>query len=312
MKLNWLLKRFSAPALICGVLLVLVLLLAGCLALPPAAPVTEPASPPVAAPAPEPEPASAPQGQLLAAFFDVGQGDCALISTGGHHMLIDAGNPGQDELILGYLAAYGVTRLDYLVATHPHADHIGAMAAVVYQMEQIGEVLMPQAVNTTATFEKLLIALEQRDFPVTVPQAGDTYQLGEAVIKVVAPGGGKYQDLNDYSLVLRVSFGQAAFLFTGDAEAVSEGEQLAAGYDLSADVLKAGHHGSNSSSSAEYLAAVAPRYAVISCGADNRYGHPHAEVLARLQNSGATVYRTDELGSVVFTTDGETITKEGL
>lgn len=280
-------------------LLLPLLLLTGCLA-----PAPLPAPPGISADAPAP----LPEGRLSAAFFDVGQGDCILISTGGHAMLIDAGNPGQDELILGYLADYGVAKLDYLVATHPHADHIGSMAAVVYAMAEIGTVLMPEAVATTATFEKLLTALEERDLTVIVPRAGATYQLGEATVEVLAPGGEDYSELNDYSLVLRVSFGQAVFLFTGDAEEVSEAEQLHSGFDLRADVLKLGHHGSSSSSTAKYLAVVSPRYAVISCGRDNSYGHPHHEVLERLQESGIAPYRTDELGTVLFTTDGETIT----
>jgi len=246
--------------------------------------------------------------ELQVIVFDVGQADCILLKTNGHAMLIDAGNLGQDNLILGYLASYGITRLDYLVATHPHADHIGAMAAVIRAMESVGMIVMPDATSTTRTFENLLDAIEEKDVPITIASPGSLFELGETQIQILAPIGSGYADLNDFSVVLRVEFGNVVFLFTGDAETKSENEQLASGVELSADVLKVGHHGSRTSSIQSFLQAVTPRYAVISCGAGNTYGHPHSEALARLTEIGAEIYRTDENGTVIFTTDGNTIT----
>jgi len=222
-------------------------------------------------------------------------------------MLIDAGNTGQDNLILGYLVSYGVKKLDYIVATHPHADHIGAMASVIRAMESVGEVIMPDAINTTRSFENMLDAIEEKGVPITIPNPGHVITMDEANIQVLAPNGAGYSDLNDYSIVLRVEFGSSVFLFTGDADTKSENEQLASGFPLSADVLKVGHHGSRTSSNQNYLNAVAPLFAVISCGQGNTYGHPHSEAMARLVDTGAAIYRTDLNGTVTFTTDGVNI-----
>ncbi|MDR0797852.1 MAG: MBL fold metallo-hydrolase [Nitrososphaerota archaeon] len=244
---------------------------------------------------------------LQVVFFDVGQADCILLQTDSHNMLIDAGNLGQDKLVLNYLAEYGVTDLDYLVATHPHADHIGSMPSVVRAMNSVGTVIMPDKTHTTKNYENLINAIDEKGVPVTIPKAGDVFEMGNAVITVIAPNSAVYNDLNDYSVVLRVDFGNTVFLFTGDADTKSENEQLANGLSLKADVLKVGHHGSRTSSIQKYLDAVAPSYAVIFCGADNTYGHPHKESWTRLIGTGATIYRTDENGTIVFVTDGETI-----
>ena len=245
--------------------------------------------------------------ELQVFVFDVGQADCILLKTESHSILIDAGNIGQDDLILGYLASHGVNKLDYVVATHPHADHIGSMGGVIMGMESVGTVLMPDAAHTTNTFETLLDAIEEKDVPIEIANRGDEIVLGGMRIEALAPGPGNYADLNDYSVVLRVIFGQAAFLFSGDADAISENEQLSSGLSLEADVLKVGHHGSRTSSAQKYLDAVAPKYAVISLGKDNSYGHPHSETMDRLTGIGAEIYRTDENGTVSFVTDGETI-----
>ena len=257
-------------------------------------------------------PTTITNGELQVIFFDVGQADCALVKTANHAMLIDAGNLGQDNLVLGYLASYGIKSLDYVVATHPHADHIGAMAAVIRAMDNIGTVLMPDAVSNTRTFENMLDAIEERDVSITIAKPGDTFTLGDAQIQILAPGSTAYSDLNDFSVVLRVTFGGSVFLFTGDADTKSENEQLASGLQLSADVLKVGHHGSRTSSLQRYLDAVSPSFAVISCGQGNSYGHPHREAMARLTGTGAEIYRTDENGTIIFTTDGTTITVSTL
>lgn len=250
---------------------------------------------------------AAKDGTLQVIFFDVGQADCILVRTGGSVMLIDAGNTGQDKLILGYLAEHEINSLDYLVATHPHADHIGAMTSVVKAMGHIGEIIMPDVTHTTKTYENLLIAIEEKDIELTIAEVGGEFTLGAAKIQVLAPLDADPSDLNECSVVLRVEFGDTVFLFTGDAGTKSENAQLAGGLTLKADVLKVGHHGSRTSSSQKYLDAVAPRYAVISCGTGNSYGHPHSEAMTRLRGTGAVIYRTDENGTIVFETDGKDI-----
>ena len=248
------------------------------------------------------------ESELQVIVLDVGQADCILLKTDDHTMLIDAGDIGQNSIVLNYLAYYGIKKLDYLVATHPHADHIGAMAAVVRAMDHIGTIIMPDATTTTNVFENLLDAIEEKSVPITIAVPGETFALGNAQVQIIAPNGTNYRDLNDFSVVLRVVFGDSVFLFTGDAETQSENEQLAGTLPLDADVLKVGHHGSRTSSTQRYLDAVSPRYAVISCGQGNSYGHPHSEAMSRLVATGAEIYRTDESSTIIFTTDGETIT----
>lgn len=239
---------------------------------------------------------------LTVYFFDVGQADCALVRADGHDMLIDAGDRGDDGRVLGLLRDRGVTRLDYIVATHPHADHIGCMASVVREFD-FDSILMPDAETGTKTFEELLDAIDEKGAAVDVPSPGDTFSLGGARVEVLAPAKG-YDNLNDMSIVLRLTYGDTSFLLTGDAEKASERDMLASGLPLSADVLKVGHHGSNTSSREKFLKAVSPKYAVISCGKDNSYGHPDRDTLKRLEDAGAKVFRTDENGTVTAFSDG--------
>ena len=248
---------------------------------------------------------------LQVIFLDVGQADSILLKTGDHAMLIDAGNTGQDKLMLDYLAEYGVTKLDYLVATHPHADHIGSMTAVVKAMDSIGEVVMPDKPHTTATYKNLIKAIDERNIPINIAEVGQVFNMGEANIQVLAPKDVKTDDLNEVSVVLRVTFGETVFLFTGDADKNSENAQLTSGLSLKADVLKVGHHGSKTGSTQKYLDTVAPVYAVISCGTGNSYGHPHKEVMDRLNAKGIAIYRTDEKGTIIFVSDGKTISIVG-
>jgi competence protein ComEC len=252
------------------------------------------------------EPPAASGLQVI--ILDVDQADCILLKADDHTMLIDAGNIGQDKLILDYLASFDVNELDYAVATHPHADHIGSMASVLLAMDNVGELLMPDIIHTTKTFESMLNAIETKDIPMTIAVPGDSFALGNAQIQVLAPSSASYTNLNDYSVVLRVEYGNTVFLFTGDADSKSENEQLASGLPLKADVLKVGHHGSRTSSAQKYLNAVTPTYAVISCGKDNSYGHPHREAMQRLNGIDVEIYRTDENGTVIFMSDGENIT----
>ncbi|MCL2134341.1 MAG: MBL fold metallo-hydrolase [Candidatus Bathyarchaeota archaeon] len=247
------------------------------------------------------------QGTLEVIFLDVGQADSILLKTGTHTMLIDAGNIGQDQLMLNYLSTYEVTSLDYLVATHPHADHIGAMTAVVNKMDNIDTIIMPDKTHTIQAYKNLITAIDAKDITVNIAEPGQNFTMGNANIQVIAPNY-IYSDLNECSVVLRVEFGETVFLFTGDADTKSENDQITNGLSLDADVLKVGHHGSRTSSSKNYLDIVTPTYAVISCGAGNTYNHPHQEAMTRLIATGATIYRTDENGTIIFTTDGKTIT----
>lgn len=248
-------------------------------------------------------------------FIDVGQADSILIGQGDHNMLIDAGNNGDSELVVNYLKNQGVKELDYVIGTHPHEDHIGGLDAVINTFD-IGKVLMPQVTTTTKTFEDVLLAIEKKGLKITTPKVGEQYSLGEAQWVILAPNGTDYKELNNYSIVSRLVFGETSFIFTGDAEDQSEMEILAGSTlltkNLQSDVLKVGHHGSSSSTTEGFLQAVKPKYAVISCGVDNKYGHPHEQTMERLKAHGITVYRTDQSGTVVAASDGKEITFNGV
>lgn len=247
-------------------------------------------------------------GTLKVHFIDVGQADCILIQAPtGENMLIDAGNNDDKDTIVSYLNAQGVKKIDVLVGTHPHEDHIGSLDTVIDTFD-IGKIYMPKATTTTKTFEDVLTAVRNKGLKITAAVGGTSINFSpDTKVEVLAPNSNEYKDLNNYSAVIKLIYGNVAFLFTGDAEHISETEMLAQNYNLKADILKVGHHGSNSSTTESFLAAVKPSYAVISVGKGNDYGHPHKEVLSRLFEADIEVYRTDESGTVVFTTDGEKI-----
>ncbi|MDD3193012.1 MAG: ComEC/Rec2 family competence protein [Oscillospiraceae bacterium] len=259
------------------------------------------------------EPAVQLSGEQTACvhFIDVGQGDSILIQTREQAVLIDAGERDQGPAVCDYLKAAGVQKLDLVIATHPHSDHIGGLADVLAQFSA-EEILMPalpdDMVPTTSVFLRLLDAVETQNIPVTAAKPGLSYDLGSGVVLTVLAPVQDYKDLNNYSVVCRLDSGETSFLFTGDAEKAAEADLIAAGGDLRADVLKAGHHGSSTSSSDAFLNAVSPKIVAISCGQNNDYGHPHKEVLASLSQRGIAVYRTDLQGAVTLTTDGTDIT----
>ncbi|MCR4399001.1 MAG: MBL fold metallo-hydrolase [Firmicutes bacterium] len=251
----------------------------------------------------------APGGALRVHFIDVGQGDAILVQLpNGRAMLVDAGEAANAPTVVRYLRAHGVKTIDYLVATHPHADHIGGMAAILDSFE-VRDVYMPRSSHTTNVYEDLLTAIKAKGLLVTEARAGREVPAGPGVeIVFAAPRGGDYRDANDWSAVLRISCGHTSFLLAGDAGSKSEGEMLVSGrVSLRADVLKVAHHGSGTSTTPEFLAAVAPRYAVISVGSDNPFGHPSPRTVERLLAVGAEVFRTDLHGTIVIESDGSNL-----
>lgn len=243
--------------------------------------------------------------KLKVNFLDVGQGDSIFIELPkGKTMLIDAGESENSKIITDYIKNLGYQQLDYVVATHPHSDHIGAMEDVIKNFE-VKNIYMPKVQHTTKTFENLLTEIKSKGLKVTTAKSGINI-LTDGILKidVVAPVGTEYDDLNNYSAVIKITYGNNSFLLTGDAEILSENEITA---DIKSDVLKVGHHGSDSSTGDKFLNLVNPKYAVISVGKENKYNHPTQVVLDRLNKSNIEIYRTDELGTIVFTSDGNTI-----
>jgi len=241
-------------------------------------------------------------------FMDVGQGDATLIRTREGNVLIDGGDRHAGPIVVRYLRRARVRQIAYVIATHPLADHhIGGLIDVLGEFE-IGTIIMPRVSHTTDTFERLIEVIEENDIPVREPIAGDTIVMGDAVFTIVAPNSSGDANLNDQSVSMLLSYGDIRFLFTGDAESVSEVEMLEKGHDLFAQVLHVGHHGSRTSTTQPFLDAVSPLVAIISVGADNPFGHPHGEVIGRLEAAGATVLRTDYHGTIMISTDGNSIT----
>ena len=246
-------------------------------------------------------------GNLKIHYINVGQGDSELIQQGDKNMLIDTGTNASTDTLISYLQSQNIKKIDYLVLTHPHEDHIGGADAVINKFD-IGTIYMPKVTTTTKTFEDVITAMKNKDLKATAPNPGDTFKLGEANCEILGPINSNKEDLNTYSIVLKVTLGNNKFLFTGDAQKTNEEDMINKGYDLSADVLKVGHHGSHTSTSEAFLNKVNPKYAVISCGKNNDYGHPHKETMERLQSKNISVYRTDESGNIVCTSDGNNIT----
>lgn len=251
---------------------------------------------------------SKPEGTLEVHYIDVGQGDATLIKCGSHAILIDGGNNNKGTTVQLYLKKQGVESLDYVIGTHPDADHIGGLDVIVYKYN-CEKVIMPDYEKDTRTYQELVDVIHDKNMKITYPVVGEQYALGEAEFTIIAPNSNSYGgNANDYSVAILLEYGKNCFLFTGDAEEASEAEMLTNGIDISADVYKVAHHGSRSASTQEFLNAVHPKYAVISCGEGNSYGHPHAEVLNRLRSMGVDVFRTDEQGSIIASSDGENIT----
>lgn len=258
-------------------------------------------------PQPEAAPLPVPDGSSFAVhFIDVGQADCALVVCDGHYMLIDGGNAADSSLVYSYLERYGVSHLDYMVATHAHEDHIGGLSGAL-NYATVDTAFCPVTEGETKVFQNMVKYLAAQGKSLTVPQVGQTFSLGSAQVEILGPVQ-EYRDTNDTSIVLSIDYGATTFLFTGDMETAAEADLLDSGADLSATVLKVGHHGSDTSTSYGFLRAVMPQYAVISVGADNDYGHPNEVVLSRLEDAEAQIYRTDLCGTIIAQSDGETVT----
>lgn len=238
-------------------------------------------------------------------FIDVGQGDCTLAVSDGCAMLIDSGESDSKDTVISYIRSLGIKRLEHIVITHPHSDHIGEMSDIAGVFE-VGRILLPpvpEALETKAySYEKLMKAARKRDIQVETAR-DQTFSLGSFEVTVTVPAQ-PGEDLNNCSLITRLTLGDDSFLITGDCGAEEEKALIEQGAVLDAEVLKVGHHGSSSASSERFLEQVRPRYAVISCAAGNDYGHPSEKTLRRLEKFVQQIYITRDSGTVTFTCDG--------
>ena len=242
-------------------------------------------------------------------FLNVGQGDCTIVLCDGEAMVIDGGPASASQFVFSYIRnTLELQHVDYVISTHPHLDHVYGLSAVLNAVP-VDLILTPVLKWDSKAFNSMLKYAEAQGTPLSVPQEGDTLQLGGATITILHcwPEAIEYGRTNNSSIVTRIDYGETSFIITGDAEDWSEYMMIDAGFNLKADVLRVSHHGSNTGSTMEFLKAVQPEYAVISVGRDNGYGHPHKEVLERLGEIGAKVLRTDELGTIVLESDGKAI-----
>ena len=237
-------------------------------------------------------------------FLDVGHADAALVLCGGKSMLIDGGNMEDSSLIYTYLKNLDISYLDYIIATHPHEDHVGGLAGALNYAD-VGTVYCPVTTYDSEAFNDFKKYVEKRNVEITVPSVGDSFELGNATVEILGLNAGK--EINDTSIILKIVHGEVSFLFTGDAEREAEQAVINSGCDLSSTVLKVGHHGSADSTTYPFLREVMPTYAVISAGKNNAYGHPTEDTLSRLRDAEVKVFRTDLQGNIIVVSDTQNV-----
>lgn len=239
-------------------------------------------------------------------FIDVEQGDAILIRADGANVLIDAGSNQSEEELRNYLVGYGVETIEYAVFTHPHEDHIGGADMILRDFD-VANVIIPDCASTSSAYERMLDAIEACDAAVYRAEMGDVYFAGDVRLEIIGPVAPEDGDANNSSVVILATYGETRAILSGDAESESESEmiKLMGADKFSCDVLKVGHHGSDTSSSEEWLQATSPSFAVISCGKNNPYGHPHTDTVKKLEEMGCTVFRTDVSGNVILESDGK-------
>ena len=242
-------------------------------------------------------------GNLIVDYIDVGQADSILIRNDNHSMLIDAGNNEDGKDVLNFIKEKGITKLDYVIGTHPHEDHIGGLDDVINSDLEIENILMPKISTNTKTYEDVLDAISNKGLTVTAPKKDDTFEIGKAKCTVMTDSILDQDNLNLSSIIIRLEYGENSFLFMGDAEEENE-KQI---NWPKTDVLKVGHHGSNTSSSKNFINQVQPKYSIIMVGKDNSYKLPKQETIDKLKNIGSELYRTDENGTIEINSNGVNI-----
>lgn len=249
--------------------------------------------------------------KMYVSFIDVGQGNCTLLRCGGKAILVDSGEVGAAQTVINYIKNLGIDELNCVLVTHPHTDHMGAMTKILYEFK-IDDLIMPEIpeeiIPTNKTYEKFLTAVSDNAGDVIAAKPGETYSYGEMKLEIFAPLR-DYDNLNDMSAISRISYGDTSVMFTGDATTTVEKDLLKKNINYSATVLNVGHHGSKTSSSEAWLRAVNPKYAVICCGVNNDYGHPHSLITKRLEEFGIEYFETDLLGTIVFESDSKNFIK---
>ena len=252
---------------------------------------------------------SIPNYDFMIHYIDVGQGDSALVQSNNKNLLIDSGPPESSDSLVKYLKSFGVKKLDFVIATHPHADHIGGMQSILKEFN-VSYFCAPKVTENTDIFKNMIKALKEENTSINTLSYSNYHpiDLGENTkVEIYSPLNEEYDNINNYSPLLRISYGETSFLFTGDAEADVEMEVLKLNKDLKSDVLKVGHHGSITSTTDSFIKEVSPSIAIISSSLDNSYGHPSPQILNKLLDNKIKIFRTDEDGTIILSSDGKSI-----